>query len=80
MQIKCVKLAENKRYMYIRGVKGRNMYCYDINLLLIYMFSLFCPHFIVKVTKLETGEDIPYRVAAHPKGKGVICALPRSCR
>ncbi|KAI3685390.1 hypothetical protein L6452_34632 [Arctium lappa] len=32
------------------------------------------------VNKLETGDDLPYRMAVHPGGEGVICSLPKSCR
>ncbi|XP_052206157.1 SEC12-like protein 2 [Diospyros lotus] len=32
------------------------------------------------VAKLETGTDLPYRMAVHPGGDGVICSLPKSCR
>ncbi|KAJ9560509.1 hypothetical protein OSB04_005669 [Centaurea solstitialis] len=33
-----------------------------------------------QVNKLETGDDLPYRMAVHPGGEGVICSLPKSCR
>ncbi|KAJ7942996.1 SEC12-like protein 2 [Quillaja saponaria] len=32
------------------------------------------------VAKLETGSDLPYRMAVHPGGDGIICAMPNSCR
>ncbi|KAG5558577.1 hypothetical protein RHGRI_008502 [Rhododendron griersonianum] len=32
------------------------------------------------VAKLGTGSDLPYRMAVHPGGDGVICSLPKSCR
>ncbi|CDP00781.1 unnamed protein product [Coffea canephora] len=32
------------------------------------------------VARLATGEDLPYRIAVHPGGEGVICSLPKSCR
>ncbi|XP_057961537.1 SEC12-like protein 2 isoform X2 [Malania oleifera] len=32
------------------------------------------------VAKLGLGSDLPYRMAVHPGGEGVICALPKSCR
>ncbi|KAL3824260.1 hypothetical protein ACJIZ3_020289 [Penstemon smallii] len=32
------------------------------------------------VAKLGTGSDLPYRIAVHPGGKGIICSLPKSCR
>nr|XP_043636565.1 SEC12-like protein 2 [Erigeron canadensis] len=32
------------------------------------------------VSKFETGDDLPYRMAVHPAGEGVICSLPKSCR
>ncbi|XP_073059445.1 SEC12-like protein 2 [Primulina eburnea] len=32
------------------------------------------------VAKLGTGSDLPYRIAVHPGGEGVICSLPKSCR
>ncbi|KAG5558580.1 hypothetical protein RHGRI_008505 [Rhododendron griersonianum] len=32
------------------------------------------------VAKLGTGSDLPYRMAVHPEGDGVICSLPKSCR
>uniref|UniRef100_A0A251T4Q3 Putative WD40/YVTN repeat-like-containing domain-containing protein n=1 Tax=Helianthus annuus TaxID=4232 RepID=A0A251T4Q3_HELAN len=31
------------------------------------------------VEKLETGDDLPYRMAVHPGGEGVVCLLPKSC-
>ncbi|KAF7147415.1 hypothetical protein RHSIM_Rhsim03G0186000 [Rhododendron simsii] len=33
-----------------------------------------------QVAKLGTGSDLPYRMAVHPGGDGVICSLPKSCR
>ncbi|CAH1446203.1 unnamed protein product [Lactuca virosa] len=32
------------------------------------------------VEKLDSGDDLPYRMAVHPGGDGVICSLPKSCR
>ncbi|KAK4841265.1 hypothetical protein QYF36_001831 [Acer negundo] len=32
------------------------------------------------VAKLGTGSDLPYRMAVHPGGDGIICALQNSCR
>ncbi|PWA44063.1 SEC12P-like 2 protein [Artemisia annua] len=32
------------------------------------------------VDKFGTGDDLPYRMAVHPGGDGVICSLPQSCR
>ncbi|MFS7889154.1 putative WD40/YVTN repeat-like-containing domain superfamily [Helianthus anomalus] len=32
------------------------------------------------VEKLETGDDLPYKMGVHPGGEGVICSLPKSCR
>uniref|UniRef100_A0A5B6ZBN3 Putative SEC12-like protein 2 n=2 Tax=Davidia involucrata TaxID=16924 RepID=A0A5B6ZBN3_DAVIN len=32
------------------------------------------------VAKLGTGADLPYRMAVHPGGEGLICSLPKSCR
>ncbi|KAL6957954.1 hypothetical protein U1Q18_043144 [Sarracenia purpurea var. burkii] len=32
------------------------------------------------VGKLGTGVDLPYRMAVHPRGDGIICSLPKSCR
>ncbi|KAL5763289.1 hypothetical protein ACOSP7_019553 [Xanthoceras sorbifolium] len=32
------------------------------------------------VAKLGTGSDLPYRMAVHPSGDGIICALQNSCR
>ncbi|XP_071737731.1 SEC12-like protein 2 [Rutidosis leptorrhynchoides] len=32
------------------------------------------------VSKLGTDTDLPYRMAVHPGGEGVICSLPKSCR
>ncbi|XP_021896146.1 SEC12-like protein 2 [Carica papaya] len=32
------------------------------------------------VAKLEIGSQLPYRMAVHPGGDGLICALPDSCR
>ncbi|KAI8022880.1 SEC12-like protein 2 [Camellia lanceoleosa] len=30
-----------------------------------------------KVSKLRTGADLPYRMAVHPGGDGIICSLPK---
>ncbi|KAK9048831.1 hypothetical protein SSX86_032202 [Deinandra increscens subsp. villosa] len=32
------------------------------------------------VSKFETDDDLPYRIAVHPGGEGLICSLPKSCR
>ncbi|XP_076892303.1 SEC12-like protein 2 [Bidens hawaiensis] len=32
------------------------------------------------VSKFGTDDDLPYRMAVHPGGEGVICSLPKSCR
>ncbi|XP_059649554.1 SEC12-like protein 2 [Cornus florida] len=32
------------------------------------------------VAKLGTGADLPYRMAVHPGGEGLICSLLKSCR
>ncbi|KAF5442293.1 hypothetical protein F2P56_034966 [Juglans regia] len=32
------------------------------------------------VAKLGTGSDLPYRMAVHPGGDGLVCSLPKSCR
>ncbi|KAF9594929.1 hypothetical protein IFM89_035493 [Coptis chinensis] len=32
------------------------------------------------MSKLGTGADLPYRMAVHPGGDGVICSFPKSCR
>lgn len=32
------------------------------------------------VAKLGTGADLPYRMAVHPGGEGLICSMPQSCR
>ncbi|XP_058092691.1 SEC12-like protein 2 [Magnolia sinica] len=32
------------------------------------------------VNKLGTGGDVPYRMAVHPGGEGLICSFPKSCR
>ncbi|KAM0002444.1 hypothetical protein Hdeb2414_s0007g00244571 [Helianthus debilis subsp. tardiflorus] len=32
------------------------------------------------VEKHKTGDDLPYRMAIHPGGEGVICSWPKSCR
>ncbi|KAL6505807.1 hypothetical protein OROHE_023186 [Orobanche hederae] len=29
---------------------------------------------------LRTGSDLPYRIAVHPGGEGLICSFPKSCR
>lgn len=31
------------------------------------------------VAKYGTGSDLPYRMAVHPAGDGIICSLPKSC-
>ncbi|KAI8537885.1 hypothetical protein RHMOL_Rhmol09G0059100 [Rhododendron molle] len=35
---------------------------------------------ICLVARLGTGTDLPYRMAVHPGGDGVICSLPNNCR
>ncbi|VFQ61699.1 unnamed protein product [Cuscuta campestris] len=32
------------------------------------------------VARLGTGTDLPYRIAAHPGGEGLICSFPENCR
>ncbi|XP_061355613.1 SEC12-like protein 2 [Gastrolobium bilobum] len=32
------------------------------------------------VSRLGTGSELPYRMAVHPNGDGLICAMPKSCR
>ncbi|KAL3501882.1 hypothetical protein ACH5RR_036331 [Cinchona calisaya] len=32
------------------------------------------------VARLGTGTELPYRIAVHPGGEGVICSFPESCR
>lgn len=32
------------------------------------------------VARVGTGADLPYRMAVHPGGEGLICSLPNSCR
>ncbi|KAL9228784.1 hypothetical protein vseg_004327 [Gypsophila vaccaria] len=32
------------------------------------------------VVRHVTGADLPYRMAVHPRGDGVICSFPNSCR
>ncbi|GLT71558.1 hypothetical protein SLA2020_435680 [Shorea laevis] len=32
------------------------------------------------VAKLGTGSDLPYRMAVHPGGDGLVCSFPKSCR
>nr|CAN77008.1 hypothetical protein VITISV_036876 [Vitis vinifera] len=32
------------------------------------------------VFKLGIGADLPYRMAVHPGGEGLICSLPKSCK
>ncbi|KAF7849975.1 hypothetical protein BT93_L0053 [Corymbia citriodora subsp. variegata] len=32
------------------------------------------------VAKLGTGSELPYRMAVHPQGDGVLCAMPNCCR
>lgn len=32
------------------------------------------------VAKEGTGGDLPYRMAIHPSGDGLICSMPKSCR
>ncbi|XP_071725130.1 SEC12-like protein 2 [Rutidosis leptorrhynchoides] len=32
------------------------------------------------VTKLVTHSDMPYRMAVHPSGDGIVCAMQQSCR
>ncbi|XP_062111110.1 SEC12-like protein 2 [Humulus lupulus] len=32
------------------------------------------------VVKHRTGSDLPYRMAVHPGGEGLICSFPKSCR
>ncbi|CAA6665053.1 unnamed protein product [Spirodela intermedia] len=32
------------------------------------------------VHRLGTGQDVPYRMALHPKGDGILCSFPNGCR
>lgn len=32
------------------------------------------------VSKIVTDNDVPYRMAVHPRGDGIICAFPNDCR
>lgn len=32
------------------------------------------------VVRLGTGDELPYRMAVHPGGEGLICSLPKRCR
>uniref|UniRef100_A0A7N0UAR8 SEC12-like protein 2 n=1 Tax=Kalanchoe fedtschenkoi TaxID=63787 RepID=A0A7N0UAR8_KALFE len=32
------------------------------------------------VARLETGDELPYRLAVHPGGEGLICSMPNACR
>ncbi|KAK1313698.1 SEC12-like protein 2 [Acorus calamus] len=32
------------------------------------------------VHRLGTGDDVPYRLAVHPGGDGLICSFPKGCR
>ncbi|CAL4991596.1 unnamed protein product [Urochloa decumbens] len=32
------------------------------------------------VVEVRTGEEVPYRMAVHPRGDGVLCAFPNGCR
>ncbi|XAR72249.1 hypothetical protein NMG60_11018826 [Bertholletia excelsa] len=32
------------------------------------------------ITKLGTGADLPYRMAVHPEGDGVICSFAKNCK
>ncbi|KAM7275780.1 hypothetical protein ACFE04_017646 [Oxalis oulophora] len=32
------------------------------------------------VAKLVTGSDLPYRMAVHPTGDGIVCAMQQTCR
>uniref|UniRef100_A0A453I1I6 Anaphase-promoting complex subunit 4-like WD40 domain-containing protein n=1 Tax=Aegilops tauschii subsp. strangulata TaxID=200361 RepID=A0A453I1I6_AEGTS len=34
----------------------------------------------VQVFRLGTEEQVPYRMAVHPRGDGVLCAFPNGCR
>ncbi|KAJ6324343.1 hypothetical protein OIU76_011614, partial [Salix suchowensis] len=38
------------------------------------------PSFSPQVAKLGLGSQLPYRMAVHPSGDGVLCAFPNSCR
>lgn len=35
---------------------------------------------LFQVFKLGIGADLPYRMAVHPGGEGLICSLPKSCK
>lgn len=32
------------------------------------------------VFRLQTGQQVPYRMSVHPRGDGVVCAFPNGCR
>lgn len=33
-----------------------------------------------QVIEVRTQEEVPYRMAVHPRGDGVLCAFPNGCR
>ncbi|KAF8749744.1 hypothetical protein HU200_012543 [Digitaria exilis] len=39
--------------------------------------AALCPETVVQV---KTKEEVPYRMAVHPRGDGVLCAFPNGCR
>ncbi|CAD5177822.1 unnamed protein product [Musa acuminata subsp. malaccensis] len=51
------------------------------NVLLIAEFDLISRSLSdTPVFRLGTDADVPYRMAVHPGGDGVVCAFPKSCR
>jgi prolactin regulatory element-binding protein len=41
---------------------------------------VFCGGGGGQVVEVKTKEEVPYRMAVHPRGDGVLCAFPNGCR
>ncbi|XP_056159760.1 SEC12-like protein 2 [Syzygium oleosum] len=69
--------------------------CWDSFAFSCFLYRIWHPHFqciirftgslvslldILQVAELCTGSDLPYRIAVHPQGDGVVCTSPKGCR
>lgn len=54
--------------------------CQLIDLLIDFVIIFFLRDPVWQVHRLGTGQDVPYRMALHPKGDGILCSFPNGCR
>ena len=48
----------------------------------LYFFQQICvlKDHLLQLGRIVLGTDLPYRMAVHPRGGGLVCALPNSCK